>query len=166
MSSSLLTPDVGLLFWMILSFGAVLLILAKFGFPVILKQLDKRKKYIDESILAAQEAYNKLESVKLDSERMIEQAKEEHTKIIMDAAQKRDRILDKAQEDGNQRAQHIVDVARRQIMREKEEALTGLRREIAVLSVDIAEKVLRESLENKEKQMSMINKLVDEINFS
>lgn len=166
MSSSLLTPDVGLLFWMILSFGAVLLILAKFGFPVILKQLDKRKKYIDESILAAQEAYDKLENVKLDSERMIEQAKEEHTKIIMDAAQKRDRILDKAQEDGNQRAQHIVDVARRQIMREKEEALTGLRREIAVLSVDIAEKVLRESLENKEKQMSMINKLVDEINFS
>lgn len=166
MSSSLLTPDVGLLFWMVISFGAVLLILAKFGFPVILKQLDNRKKFIDESIVAAQEAYDKLESVKLDSERMIEQAREEHTKIIMDAAKKRDQIIDKAQEDANQRAQHIVDVARRQIMREKEEALTSLRREIALLSVDIAEKVLRENLENKEKQMDMINRLVDEINFS
>ncbi len=163
---SLLTPDVGLLFWMVLSFGAVLLILAKFGFPVILKQLDNRKKFIDESILAAQEAYDKLENVRIDSEKMIAQAKEEHTQIIMDAAKKRDTILDKAKEDADQRAQHIVDVARRQIMREKEEALTSLRRDIATLSVDIAEKVLRDNLKNKEEQMSMINRMVDEISLS
>ena len=166
MSSSLLSPDTGLLFWMIISFGAVLIILTKYGFPVIIKKLDSRKKFIDESIVAAQKAYKELEEVRIDSEKIIASARNEHAKIIRQATQKRDLILEKAKGDAAKEAQNIVEVARKQIIHEKEEALADLRREIAVLSVDIAEKILRENLKDKEAQMSMINRLVDEMSLS
>lgn len=166
MSSSLLTPDTGLIFWMLISFGAVLVILSKFGFPIITKALDKRKKYIDESILAAEMAYKKLEEVKTDSEKIIASAKDEHAHIIKTATQRRDIILEKAKEEAAKEAKHIVEVARKQINQEKEAALSDMRREIALLSVDIAEKVLRKNLKEKDEQMDMISRLVDEINLS
>ena len=166
MSSSLLTPDPGLVFWMVIAFGLVLFILAKFGFPVILDKLDSRKKYIDESIVAAKQAYDKLENVKTQNKLLIEEAKREQSQIISDAAKQRDLILDKAKEKAIKEANQIVSNARQQIIQEREEAIIAIRREIALVSVDIAEKVLRKNLQEKEDQMSMIERLVDEINLS
>lgn len=166
MSSSLLTPDPGLVFWMIIAFGLVLFILAKFGFPVILDKLDSRKKFIDESIVAAKQAYDKLENVKTQNKLLIEEANRERSQIISDAAKQRDLILEKAKEKAIKEANQIVSNARQQIIQEREEAIIAIRREIAVVSVDIAEKVLRKNLQEKEDQMSMIERLVDEINLS
>lgn len=166
MSSSLLTPDPGLVFWMIIAFGLVLFILAKFGFPVILDKLDSRKKYIDESIVAAKQAYDKLENVKTQNKLLIEEANRERSQIISDAAKQRDLILEKAKEKAIKEANQIVSNARQQIIQEREEAIIAIRREIALVSVDIAEKVLRKNLQEKEDQMSMIERLVDEINLS
>ena len=166
MSSSLLTPDPGLVFWMVIAFGLVLFILAKFGFPVILDKLDSRKKYIDESIVAAKQAYDKLENVKTQNKLLIEEANRERSQIISDAAKQRDLIIEKAKEKAIKEANQIVSNARQQIIQEREEAIIAIRREIALVSVDIAEKVLRKNLQEKEDQMSMIERLVDEINLS
>jgi F-type H+-transporting ATPase subunit b len=166
MSSSLLTPDPGLVFWMVIAFGLVLFILAKFGFPVILDKLDSRKKFIDESLVAAKQAYDKLENVKTQNKLLIEEANRERSQIISDAAKQRDLILEKAKEKAIKEANQIVSNARQQIIQEREEAIIAIRREIAVVSVDIAEKVLRKNLQEKEDQMSMIERLVDEINLS
>ena len=166
MSSSLLTPDAGLVFWMIIAFGLVVFILSKFGFPAILDKLDHRKKFIDESVVAAKQAYEKLEHAQEQNNRIIKRAKAEHAEIISEAARKRDLILEKAKEKAIIEANHIVENARKQMLQEKEEALTSIRREIAVISVDIAEKVLRENLKEKDKQMSMIERLINEVNLS
>ena len=166
MSSALLTPDPGLVFWMLIAFGLVVFILSKYGFPVILDKLDSRKKYIDESVVAAKQAYEKLEHVKTQNKELVELAKEEQAHIISEAARKRDLILEKAKEKAIKEANQIVENARIQILQEKEEALASIRREIAVISVDIAEKVLRENLKEKKDQMSMIERLLDEVNLS
>ena len=166
MSSSLLTPDPGLVFWMLIAFGLVLFILVKFGFPVILDKLDSRKKFIDESVVAAKQAYDKLEHVQEKNRLLIEEAKREKSQIISDAAKQRDLILQKANEKAIKEANQIVSNARKQIIQEREEAIIAIRREIAVVSVDIAEKVLRKNLKEKEEQMSMIERLVEEINLS
>ena len=166
MSSSLLTPDPGLVFWMVIAFGLVLFILAKFGFPVILDKLDSRKKFIDESLVAAKQAYDKLENVKTQNKLLIEEANRERSQIISDAAKQRDLIIEKAKEKAIKEANQIVSNARQQIIQEREEAIIAIRREIALVSVDIAEKVLRKNLQEKEDQMSMIERLVDEINLS
>ena len=82
----LLTPDPGLLFWMIVTFGVVFFILAKYGFPVILKMVEDRKAYIDNSLKAAREANEQLANVKVEGEKILAQAREEQHRILSEAA--------------------------------------------------------------------------------
>ena len=93
----LLTPDPGLLFWMIIVFGVVFFILAKYGFPVIIKMVEDRKAYIDNSLKAAREANEQLANVKAEGEKILAQAHEEQARILAEAAATRDRIIKDAQ---------------------------------------------------------------------
>ena len=114
----------------------------------------------------AKQAYIKLEHVQAQNKLLIEEAERERSQIISDAAKKRDLILERANEKAIKETKHLIDNARKQIIEEREEAIIAIRREIAVISVDIAEKVLRKNLKEKEDQMSMIERLIDEINLS
>lgn len=160
---SLLLPDSGLIFWMILSFGIVLFVLWKFGFPPILKAVQERKTFIDESLKAAQEANARLEKLKEDSDSIIEQAHQEQGRIIKDAMQQRDRIVANAQRQARDTMQQELEKAQQAIQLEKEEAVRDVRRTVAELSVDIAEKVLRRKLDDEPQQMSFIDKMLDDI---
>ena len=86
----LLTPDPGLLFWMVVVFGIVFFLLAKYGFPVIIKMVDDRKAYIDNSLKAAREANAQLANVKAESEKILAQAHEEQARILKSATETRD----------------------------------------------------------------------------
>jgi F-type H+-transporting ATPase subunit b len=163
---SLLLPDSGLLFWMILSFGIVAFILVKYGFPVIIEMVESRKTYIDESLLIAKQAYEQMAIVKEQGEVIVENARREQVKIMNEAAQTRDLLLKDAKEKASLEAVKLVEEARKQILIEKEDAIRDIRRQVAELSVDIAEKVLRGQLDKKTEQMDMINRLLDEINIS
>lgn len=162
---SLLTPDLGLLFWMLLAFGVVVFVLVKFGFPVIIKGVEDRNKYIDESLLAAKQAREELASVKANSENLIDEARKEQSRILAEAAKTRDIIVNGAKDKAAEEASKIMESAREQIALEKEDAIRQIRREVAVLSVDISEKVLRKNLDKKNEQMSMIDRLLNEINM-
>jgi len=150
---------------MFLSFGIVVFILAKFGFPVIVKMVEDRKAYIDESLLLAQKAHDQLDQVKADGEAIVENARREQVQILSDAAQTRDLLINDAKDKAGVEAQKLIAEARRQILIEKEDAIRDIRRQVAELSVNIAEKVLREKLDQKKEQMDMINRLLDEINI-
>lgn len=163
---ALLLPESGLLFWMLLSFGIVVFILAKFGFPIILKMVDSRKTYIDESLLIAKQTYEQMAVVKAQGEAIVDNARKEQVKIMNDAAQTRDQLIKDAKEKAAVEAGKLVEEARKQILNEKEDAIRDIRRQVAELSVDIAEKVLRGQLEKKTEQMVMIDRLLDEINVS
>ena len=96
---SILTPDLGLLFWMLLAFLVVFFVLAKFGFPAIVGMVDKRKKYIDESLDKAQKAAAKLENIKQESEAILQEAREKQATILKEAADTREaRCLMKLQQ--------------------------------------------------------------------
>jgi F-type H+-transporting ATPase subunit b len=163
---SLLLPDSGLLFWMFLSFGIVVLILAKYGFPVIVKMVESRKSYIDESLIIAKQAYEQMAIVKAEGEVIVDDARREQVKILNEATQTRDLLIKDAKDKAQLEGQKLIEEARKQILIEKEDAIRDIRRQVAELSVDIAEKVLRGKLEKKDEQMNMINRLLDEINIS
>ena len=163
---SLLLPDSGLLFWMFLSFGIVAFILVKYGFPVILKMVEERKEYIDNSLSVAKQAHEELASVKIQGDAIVDNARREQLKIMNDATQTSDLLIKEAKNKASLEAVKLVEEARKQILIEKEDAIRDIRRQVAELSVDIAEKVLRGQLEKKEEQMDMINRLLDEINIS
>ncbi len=162
---SLLTPDSGLLFWMLISFGIVVFILAKFGFPVILKMVEERKNYIEESLLMAEKARTELDNVKNDAEKLIEQARLEHQEILNNASKLKDTLIQDAKTKALIEADKIIENARIQIQSEKENAIREIRHQVAGLSVDIAEKVLRKKLTKDDEQLNMIQLLVDEINI-
>ncbi len=148
---------------MLLSFGVVFIILAKYGFPVIVKMVESRKDYIDQSLDAAKEANRQLSAIKSESEAILAKAHEEQTRILNEAAATRDRIIQEAKEQARMEGQKQLEEAKRQIAAEKEEAIRDIRRQVAVLSVDIAEKVLRKNLDKKQEQMAMIDRLLDEV---
>jgi F-type H+-transporting ATPase subunit b len=163
---ALLLPESGLLFWMLLSFGIIVFILAKFGFPVIVKMVEDRKAYIDESLLSAQKAYDDLAKVKDESLLILDNARKEHIKILNEASLSKEMLIKDAKEKASIEASKLITEARKQILLEKEDAIRDIRRQVAELSVDIAEKVIRGQLEKKTEQMDMINRLLDEINVS
>lgn len=159
----LLLPDFGLLFWMVLAFGIVFVILAKYGFPVITKMVEERKLYIDKSLKAAEEANIALTEIKANSEKILAEAREQQVKILNEAAAARDKIIAEAKREAQLEGKKQLDEAREQIRAEKDEAIRQVRREIASLSVDIAEKVTRNELSREKSQMDMIDRLLDEI---
>ena len=164
----LLTPDPGLLFWMVVVFGIVFFLLAKFGFPVIIKMVDDRKAYIDNSLKAAREANEQLANVKIEGEKILAQAHEEQARILKSATETRDRIIREAQEKARLEGDRLMEEMKKQIETEKESAIRDIRirdirRQVALLSVGIAEKVMRTKLADEKEQTELISRLVDEM---
>lgn len=158
----LLQPEAGLLFWMLLSFGIVFAVLAKFGFPIITKMVEDRNAYIEKSLDAAKEANKQLAHIKEQSEAMLASAREEQVKILKDAESTRTRIINESKELARAEGLKELDELRKQIKREKEDAIKDIRRQVANLSVDIAEKIIRNNLSSNAEQMAMIDRLIDE----
>ncbi len=160
---SILTPDLGLLFWMLLAFLVVFGVLAKFGFPAIINMVEERKKYIDESLRKAHEASERLENIKQEGESMLKEAREKQAQIMKEAACTRDAIVENAQEKAREESARLLSDAKRQIESEKQNAIRDIRMQVAELSVQIAEKILREKLSSDDKQMDMVDRLLDEV---
>ena len=160
---SLLLPDSGLLFWMFLSFGIVFVVLAKYGFPIIVKMVEGRKTYIDQSLEVAREANAQLSKLKEQGEALVVAANKEQGRILKEAMQERDKIIHEARKQAEAAAQNELDEVKKQIQIEKDEAIRDIRRQVAILSVDIAEKVIRKNLDDKREQMEMIDRMLDEV---
>ena len=160
---SVLLPDSGLLFWMFVAFVVVFVILAKYGFPIIIKMVEGRKTYIDQSLEVAREANAQLAHVDEECEALVAAAKNEQGRILREAMEERDKIVHEARKQAEIAAQKELDAVKQQIQIEKDEAIRDIRRQVAVLSVDIAEKVLRKNLQDKESQMGMIDRMLDEV---
>ena len=163
---SILSPDLGLLFWMLLAFVIVFLVLKKYGFPVIIKMVEDRKNFIDESLRNAREANEKLANIQSESEALLKQAREQQAQILKEAMATRDNIIKEAREKAQPEGLKILDEAKAQISSEKENALRDIRSTVADLSVQIAEKVMRRQLDQDAEQEKFIERMLDEITQS
>lgn len=160
---NLVTPDGGLLFWMTLIFLLLFFVLARFGFPVITGMVEKRNRHIDESLKMAQEARARMENLAAEQAALLEKTRQEQGVMLREAAQTRATIIANAQKEAEEKAEKIIEKARVEIAAEKESALRDIRKKVAMLSVDIAEKVIRKDLENDDAQMRYLDKLVGEM---
>ena len=163
---SLITPDFGLLFWMAVVFLVVLLILTKFGFPVIVRMINNRKAYIDESLRKAHEANEKLANIKAESDALLQDAREKQAQLLKEAAATRDAIVEKAQDKARDESNRLLSEAQIEIENQKRAAISDVRKQVATISVEIAEKVLREKLSDDKIQMDLIDRMLDEISSS
>ena len=159
----LLIPDSGLLFWMTVVVLIVFVILRKAGFPVITKMIEDRKAFIDESLKKAHEANEKLANIQKEGESILQDAREKQAAILREAAETRDAIVEKAQDKAREEGARLLSDAKAQIESEKQNAIREIRGQVAELSVQIAEKVLKSKLSDDKAQMDMINRLLDEV---
>ena len=159
----LLIPSTGLLFWMSLTFLVVLGILWKFGFPVITNMVAERKAFIDDSLRKAHEANERLANIQKESESILQEAREKQAQILKEAADTRDAIVEKAQDKARQEGARLLEDARVAIEQEKKAAIADIRKQVATLSVEIAEKVLRQNLKDDKAQMDLIDRMLDEV---
>lgn len=160
---SLVTPDIGLLFWMVVIFGIVFFLLWKLGFPIITDMVEKRSAHIDESLKLAREAEIRMQDLAREQQQLIDQSKLEQTRILQEATRTRAEIIAKAEQEAADKAEQLLRKARTEIEAEKESALRDIRKEVAELSVGIAEKVIRKELSSDKAQMDYVDRLVDEI---
>lgn len=162
----LVQPGIGLIFWMTLSFGIVLWILRKYAWKPIMNSLREREESIDQALHAADKAREEMETLKVNNEQLLKEAKEERDAILREARKVRESIIEGAQEKANEEADRIITSAKESINYEKMAAITDLKNQLATLSIDIAEKILREKLDDRSKQEDFVKKLLDDVHFN
>ena len=159
----LLIPSTGLLFWMSLTFLVVLFILWRFGFPVITDMVNERKAFIDESLQKAHDANERLANIQKEGESILQEAREKQAQILKEAAETRDAIVEKAQDKARQEGARLLDDAKLAIEQEKKAAIADIRQQVATLSVQIAEKVLKQDLKDDKAQMDLIDRMLNDV---
>jgi F-type H+-transporting ATPase subunit b len=157
----LLVPSTGLLFWMTITFLVVFFLLWKFGFPVITNMVAERKAFIDDSLRKAHEANERLANIQKEGESILQEAREKQAQILREAAETRDAIVEQAQDKARSEGARLMEEAKAAIEQEKKAAIADIRKQVAVLSVEIAEKVIRQNLRDDKSQMDLIDRMLD-----
>ncbi len=159
----LLLPEPGLLIWMTLAFVIVFILLAKFGFPVMLKALNERKEYIDSSLDAASKAETRVKNLQTEMDSIRADAERQKSEILRSAAETREKLLAEARRKAEEEGERIIAAAKTNAEIEREAILRDARHQVALLSIAISEKLLRGKLEDEQSQTSLAEKLLDEM---
>ena len=163
---NLITPDFGLIFWMLIGFGILFFILAKFAWPIITKAISQREEYIQEQLDAADTVKKEMKNLKAEHHQLLQEAKEERDKILADARKMVEKMNEEARILRDEEHDARMAETKIAIQNEKMKALTDIKNEIALLSIDVAEKILSEELSTQTKQEEMISKWVNELNLN
>ena len=158
----LVSPDIGTIFWMLLMFITVLVILKKFAWKPILTALENREKSIEDSLRSADRAKEEMVQLKADNEKILIEARLERDNMLKDTKLTRDKILAEAKIKASEEAKLLIQATREVIANEKTSAVDEIRNQVAVMSVEIAEKILREKLKDDKQQKDLVEKLLQE----
>ena len=158
----LVTPDVGLLFWTLVSFIFLYLILRKFAWGPILGAVKEREESIKQALDAADNAKKDMENLKADNEKILNEAKIERETMLKEAREIKSKLISDAEEEAKIRAKKMVEAAKTAIQNEKNSAMNELKNTVVDLSIGIAEKLISEELADKDKQLKMIEDILED----
>ncbi|MEN9339701.1 MAG: synthase subunit [Bacteroidota bacterium] len=162
----LLTPGFGLFFWTLIAFTTVFFLLKLFAWKPILQALSERENNIADSIASAEKVRNEMASLKSEHEVLLNQAREERTMLLKEAKETRDRIVNEAKEVAKEEASKIMAETRQQIEFQKNAAIVDVKNQIGMLVIEVAEKVLRKEMANKQEQTNYIKELASDIKLN
>ena len=162
----LLTPGLGLIIWTLLAFLVVFIILKKYAWPAILGGLKKREETIAEALASAERIKAEMAQMKSENESLLAQAREERAGMLKDAKQTADKMVSDAKDRAKTEYDKILADAQSAIQQQKNAVLTDLKNQVGSLIIEVAEKVLRQELSDKNKQEKYIRELSDEIKLN
>ncbi len=153
----LVTPGIGLIFWMTITFSIVLFLLSKFAWKPILNSIKEREDSINSALSAADDARKAMDALKSDNQKLLNEARAERDRMLKEASEMKDQIIAKATKDAKDVGDKLITSAKEAIEKEKLNALNELKTQVAVLSVDMAEKILRKKMEDRSQQEAFVN---------
>ena len=162
----LVKPAFGLLFWMCISFGIILFILKKFAWTPILNMLNEREVSIQKALDSAENARIAIRELQDNNERILQEARVERDLLLKDAREIREKMISDAKNIANKEGERLLKSARENIQNEKSAAITELKNQVATLSIEIAEKILKSELSSDEKQKTLVNNLLQDVNLN
>lgn len=164
--ASLIEPAVGLIFWTGLTFILLLFLLGKFAWKPILKAIKTREESIETALKSAESALNDMRELKAANEIILTQARTERDAMLKEARETKDTIIAEAKTKAQSESDRIMMAAREQISAEKNAAIADLKKQVAVLSIEIAEKILKSELSNDDKQKALVSNLMNDVNLN
>lgn len=162
----LVMPDIGLVIWMSITFLIVLFLLKKFAWGPILKMIHEREASIEEALKSAERAKAEMQSLQADNERIIAEARQERDRMMKEARDMKDAIVGEAKSKAKEEADKMVAIARETIHNEKMAAITDLKNQVAQLSIDVAEKILKRELAAESKQKELLGDLMKDVKLN
>jgi F-type H+-transporting ATPase subunit b len=159
----LLTPGVGLILWQLIIFVMLFFLLAKLAWKPILNSLKEREQSIHDALSTAENARLEMARLKSDNEKLLKEAREERDKILREAREVSNRLKEEAQQEAKKAADKIVDDARAAINIEKQAALKEVRVQVAMFSLDIAEKLIKKNLSTDKAQKELVDEYVKDL---
>jgi len=162
----LVQPGIGLIIWMTIAFSLLLWILAKFAWKPIMKGLKEREQIIEEALNTANKAHEEMKALKFSNEQLMKEAKEDRDNILRDARKVKESIIEAARIKANEEGNRIIENAREAINNEKLAAIHDMKNQLALLSIEIAEKIIKKELSGKDSQKEFIQRLIDEVNVN
>lgn len=160
---NLFTPDFGLIFWMFLAFAVLFVVLWKFGWPAITKQMDDRADLIDKGVEYAQNAKEQLDNARQEADRFLAEAQRQQADILREADRMKTQIIDEAREQARQAGKKEAEQAKLAIEQARKEAQQNIRDEVSAFALQIAEKVVRNQMKDQNAQTKLVGELLDEI---
>ncbi|MSP70285.1 MAG: F0F1 ATP synthase subunit B [Bacteroidetes bacterium] len=162
----LLIPDTGLLIWMMITFLIVLILLKKYAWKPILKMIKDREDFIDSALKSAEVAKQEMQSLRSDNEKILAQARTERDMMMKEARDMKDSIVGEAKGKAKEEADKILASAREAIQNEKLAAISEMKNQVALLSIEIAEKILKHELADENKQKELIGTLLKDVKLN
>lgn len=163
---NLITPEFGLLFWQTITFLVLLLLLSRFAWKPIMSSLREREETIEGALRSAELARVEMTKLRADNERLLDEARAERDAMMRKAQQTADAIVEEAKNKAATESNRIVESARAAILSERQAAIDDIRRQVAALSVDIAEKVIRRQINGDTQQRQLVDQFVKDIHLS
>jgi len=162
----LVTPGIGLIFWTSFIFFLLLIILRLFAWKPILNAVKNREASIKSALDSAEKAKETMKKLQVKNEEILQKAKIEREALMKEAREVKEQIINEAKEKAQQEAAKLIELARLNIKNEKNAAIAEIKSQVALLSVEIAEKILREKLSQNKEQDALISRLLDDVKIN
>lgn len=158
--------SIGLFFWQLILFVVLVLLLKKFAWKPILDAVEKRESGIEDALKSAEIAKLEMQNLQADNQKLLQEARAERESMLKEAREIKNKMIEEAKGEAQDQANKIIEQAQAAIEGEKKAAIAELKSQVANLSIEIAEKVMREELSSKDKQLKLVESMLGETTFN
>lgn len=162
----LITPSLGFIVWSSVVFVILLFLLSKYAWKPIINAVNEREEKIEDALNQAEKARSEMANLKAENERIIKEAKVQRDAILKEAREIKEKIVSEAKEEATLKADRLIESAKAAIQNEKMAAMTDLKNQIAHLSIDMAENILKKELSHKGEQEQLVKELMEEVSIN